>query len=96
MDSLSPNAARILGSIFSILDTRSSSSLSHQVLIRELNVIVEHCLSEECPHLSAEQKAEVESQLKLYFESTQHDELITAIKDWPKRDQPLVRGCEFM
>ena len=95
MDALSPNAARIVDALFSVVNYQvivDYSTFSHKVLVREFMAAAEHEIRNRCPHLSAEQKVEVESQIRFYFESTERDELISSIKNWRKKDQqPLVR-----
>ena len=92
MNSLSPNAARIIDEMFSIIDTGIVDCLSKQILDRELSVVVVRYLEKRFPHLSAEQKVEVESEIRVYLESIEHDELIKIIKSWPKEKQPVTRS----
>ena len=92
MNSLSPNATRIIDEMFSLIDAGIVGCLSKQVLVRELSTIVGRYLKNRFPHLSAEQKVEVESEIGLYLESTERDELIKIIENWPKEKQPVMRS----
>ena len=92
MDALSPNAAQIVNAMFSIIDADKIGSLSHEVLVRELRAIAARSVNSKCPHISEERKVEVESQVVLYLETTEREELIATIEDWPKLQQPLTRS----
>ena len=91
MDSLSPNATRIIDAMFPIIDADMVGCLTKQILISELSAVAERYVTKQCPHASAEQNLKIKLEIRHSLESTERDELIAIIRDWRKEKQPVVR-----